>query len=623
MHFLLATKTYDDQDVRLDIRQLAGLANEHGHRITLLTFERQPPPDCPPLKIIACRKIGFALLDHWRFQRAFDQERTNGDYDATLAFDPVKSADFYLPRHLTTPQNLFESWRLMPALDWEFCRNQLASYFIHVTKSQGLNLQTKGGVPQPRLRQIDPEVPAECLPASQTITPEQLRQELGLSHQHVMVLQVADDWKRQGVDRSLAALSALHPSLVATSYFFLVSRHASQRKLERLAQRQGFPASHVINLGRQMPLPKLLVATDLLLHPARDEENGTMMLAALTAGVPVICTDSCGYSSFFHNTCCPVIPMPFHLVTLTDALEFTMLHLNTFKNLMPKEFKKLDLGHRTQQLLHLLESSPRLTNESLAPEELQRIISAHAQNCTGKKALKNERKRAISRVTCQGIRYLVKEFKRRAWWHLGSHARRTARGTAMLNLYTPQICGSFHDPENGSDYLVFHDCGDGSFFTCEYAQRPDAPELYQTCGKILAELHNAGIYHRDTKPANFVVNSHCQEECPVRVCLVDCDNVIRFDASFDLEPRVHNLAQFIAGTGKLARSDLRLWRQMIFAFCDGYRNHAHLTSETLAKLWKNVWQTMVRRQHIEFNLPDVVVEELGRPYTNQFDKRIR
>ena len=51
-----------------------------------------------------------------------------------------------------------------------------------------------------------------------------------------------------------------------------------------------------------------------------------MLTDALTAGVPVVCTDNCGYSIFLHKTCCPVIPAPYHLAAITDAISFAIVH---------------------------------------------------------------------------------------------------------------------------------------------------------------------------------------------------------------------------------------------------------------------------------------------------------
>ena len=600
MHFLLALTTYDDEDAVLDARQFALFARRHNHHVTLLTFEQTTPPGSHhAIKLLACARSRIPWLDNFRFQLAFDQARATGEYDATLAFAPVEGADFYLLRRFAAS----------PARLARLCHTQLHAYFTYVTYPQQLFLQRQGCVPRTRLLRIDPEYHEEYLPHHDHRGQFQLRHALNLNEKHLLVLQVADDWHRQGVDRSLAALAALPAALQNRCRFLLLGRRPSQRRLENLAERQGFSPARVLSLGQTKPLSQLLTIADVLIHPAREEETGTMLLDAITAGVPVVCTDSCGYSGFLQRTSCPVIPAPHHLSAIADALGFTLRHLNPIKTMMPIEFEQLGLRNRSAQLLHALETHAPLAIQPLALSDVCEIAALHLRNLADGQALKNERKRAASRVTYQGVRYIVKEFKRREWWHLGSCATRTELGTALLERYTPQVCGKYRDPNSGSEYLVFHDCGDGNFFQADYAQRADAPQLYATCGRLLAELHDAGLHHHDAKPANFVKNQFCQNECALTVCLVDCDNVTRSTLPLSQQVRAHNLAQFIAGTGKLARLDQTQWRRLVRAFCEGYNAAAQLPMGDLDQLWQRAWHIVDSHQHIEHTLPDIDLDE--------------
>ena len=591
---------------------LAALAHKRKHHVTLLTQEKAMPKSSHhALKVITCKSLGIGMLDDWLLRRAFRREMSTGKYDRSLSFSPVvEGADFYIPRRFRIHSGLDHLLR-RPVRLWQLCQTQIHSYFMYVTKPQEFSLQSMGGVPQARLVKIDPEIHEECLPRRDSRARDQLRLQLDLSEKHICIVQIADDWRLQGVDNSLAALAGLPNSIRAVCRYALISRDSSQRKLESLAERCGFSPRNVINLGTTLTLAEVLPAADLLLHPAREEEAGTMLLDAMASGTPVVCTDSCGYSIFLHKTCCPVIPTPYHAEAVTDALAFTILHLNTLKKLLPTEFVRLGLKNRYIQLLHAMETKPCLRPAALDQETARAIVQLHQKNLSdhSRAALKDEAKRAISRVTYNQTRYLVKEFKRRAWWHFGSQVKRTRQGTELLALYTPQVCGECHDDDTGSDYLIFPDCGDGNFFQPDYAFLENAPQLYAVCGRILAELHDAGIYHHDAKPANFVRNEFCKGPCPHEVCLVDCDNVTRSTPPLDAPLRIHNLAQFIAGTGKLARKDRVLWRSLISAFCEGYNRNAMLPVGDLDQLWQRVWRTIESQSHIEFTLPEDCLEE--------------
>ena len=43
-------------------------------------------------------------------------------------------------------------------------------------------------------------------------------------------------------------------------------------------------------------LPRLLGAADLLVHPARDENTGTVILESLLYGIPAVVSAECGYA---------------------------------------------------------------------------------------------------------------------------------------------------------------------------------------------------------------------------------------------------------------------------------------------------------------------------------------
>ena len=104
-------------------------------------------------------------------------------------------------------------------------------------------------------------------------------------------------------------------------------------------------------------------------------------------------------------------------------------------------------------------------------------------------------------------------------------------------------------------------------------------------------------------------NQFCQNECALTVCLVDCDNVTRSTLPLSQQVRAHNLAQFIAGTGKLARLDQTQWRRLVRAFCEGYNAAAQLPMGDLDQLWQRAWHIADSHQHIEHTLPDIELDE--------------
>lgn len=62
------------------------------------------------------------------------------------------------------------------------------------------------------------------------------------------------------------------------------------------------------------------------MHPAYNENTGTVLLEALVSGLPVMVTDVCGYAHYIKDADCgQVLPSPFQQKQLNQAL----LHILT------------------------------------------------------------------------------------------------------------------------------------------------------------------------------------------------------------------------------------------------------------------------------------------------------
>ncbi len=149
------------------------------------------------------------------------------------------------------------------------------------------------GTPLERLHVLPPGLRAEFLAAGATRAPE-LRAELGIPADARVLLAVGSDFARKGLDRTLAALAGFAPGLGARTW--LVVLGAGRRaRFERQARALGL-AARVRFVGGQGEVLGAYRAADLLLHPAREENTGTVLLEALSQGVPVVCSAECGFA---------------------------------------------------------------------------------------------------------------------------------------------------------------------------------------------------------------------------------------------------------------------------------------------------------------------------------------
>jgi UDP-glucose:(heptosyl)LPS alpha-1,3-glucosyltransferase len=74
-------------------------------------------------------------------------------------------------------------------------------------------------------------------------------------------------------------------------------------------------------LGVREDIPELMAAADLLVHPARTETTGTVILEALVNGLPVVASGICGYAEHVAQAKAGmVLPEPFAQASLIAAL---------------------------------------------------------------------------------------------------------------------------------------------------------------------------------------------------------------------------------------------------------------------------------------------------------------
>ena len=131
-------------------------------------------------------------------------------------------------------------------------------------------------------------------------------------------LAFAGDPKRKGLDRSVAALAAFPAAKLAIAGIENNSQPA--RQIKRWARKAGV-ADRLRFLGLREDIPELMAAADLLIHPARFDTTGTVILEAVVNGLPVITTPQCGYAAHVAAADAGrVLPEAFSLTDLTEAL---------------------------------------------------------------------------------------------------------------------------------------------------------------------------------------------------------------------------------------------------------------------------------------------------------------
>jgi UDP-glucose:(heptosyl)LPS alpha-1,3-glucosyltransferase len=185
------------------------------------------------------------------------------------------------------------------------------------------------GTPAGRIHFLPPNVSRDRMagPDSPQIR-QAARQEFGLTPDDKLLLQLGSGFRTKGLDRSIQALACLPHELRMRTRLYVVGADRKAGYV-RLARRLGV-AERVVFLGPRDDVPRILLAADLLVHPAYHENTGTVLLEALAAGLPVVASGVCGYAHYVEEAPAGwVIPEPFDQGlferTVRTALERTDL----------------------------------------------------------------------------------------------------------------------------------------------------------------------------------------------------------------------------------------------------------------------------------------------------------
>ena len=602
MRLLLESVKYPTPEESLAEEQLIRAAEQAGHAITLKRPGLRPSPT-----------DGFNSVISLRPRQ-----------ESTLQLELGRPNDL-----LDLPKNPFSRRFLRIAHDILFLDLSDGRRTFY-TQSKGLVasfdhgrlavLQHTYGVDASRCIQLTPPILlAKKLPKNteeRLLLRNQVRQKLHVIEASLVLLQRADDEVRHGVDRTLAACQNMPPEKRESLQLVVFAPRglSGLENVRATMNRMGMDTLRQLHVvGKEFPLEELMLAADILMHPVRVDDHPYILPEAMATGLPLICTADCVFHQLVNAAGLPVIPSsPFHNATLEDAFMLIQRELTHVTDDTVAAAQMLLGGNWADEAIAAATATPLANAQEDAPltqQEIQELVAAHHRLCDNGKALRNIGKRAVTRVAIRRtggytVSYIIKEYRKTPWWHLRSQSRRTKKGTALMKSFTPSCLAAYHSRSTGSDYLIFGDCGKGSFHPADYATRPDADKLFAGCGELLARLHAGGIYHKDAKAANYVANDYLQEECPYPVCLVDCDNVFAHPAPLSLRLRAHNVAQFLASNGRLAADDPALFYRMMGHFRTGYIQNSRMDREEAATLWRMAWQEAHYGKHIERNLPE-------------------
>ncbi len=175
--------------------------------------------------------------------------------------------------------------------------------------------------PSERLHMLPPGIARDRIaPDNAEQIGREFRREFGVADDEKLLLMVGSGFKTKGVDRSLDALAALPSELRSKTKLFVIGQDNPAAYLQQ-ARELGLEQQMRIFSGRD-DVPRFMLGADLLIHPARHENTGTVLVEAIVAGLPVLVSDVCGYAHYVADADMgSVLASPFEPLQLMRALQ--------------------------------------------------------------------------------------------------------------------------------------------------------------------------------------------------------------------------------------------------------------------------------------------------------------
>lgn len=353
-----------------DFMRIAQEAVNRGHAVHVLAEEWEG--DRPPqMDIRITGPQGFSNHRRSRnFHKNLLQFKQTLNPDATIGFNRIPDLDVYYAADVCFKDRGMQRsmfYRMLPRYR-HFAGFEAAIFDPHadtkillLAESQKVPFVRQYGTPNDRFFVLPPDIAPDRIVASYDRTARAgARASLGIGDEALLLLMLGSGFKAKGLDRALQAVAALPSDLRRRTQLFIAGQD-NPKPYGKLAQRLGV-AGQTKFLGGRDDVPVLLLAADLLIHPAYHENTGSVLLEAMASGLPVLATDVCGYAP--HITVAgagAVLPSPFNQESLNTELK-RMLRSDERSAWGEKGIsyiRSIDTSARVKQAVDVIEAQAR------------------------------------------------------------------------------------------------------------------------------------------------------------------------------------------------------------------------------------------------------------------------
>lgn len=280
-----------------------------GHSLEVLTLSwRAPLPTQFPVHILP--KRGFT--NHARAKHFSDDCARffkKNSFDLILGFNKMPGLDLYYAADgcLTFRMQKKPWWKKLTLRYWQYASLEKMVFqpgkktkIFCLCERQAFEYQTMYDTESPRIIILPPTLaPERQAPDAVLSAKQHARQAFKLDTNTLVLSFIATRFRSKGLDRVIKSLGHLPTSESARIQLWVIGDDDAKPYIE-LAKK--YKVSHCLQFfGGQSDIQPYLLASDGLVHPARVENTGTVLLEAMILGVPVLTIERCGYAEFIKD----------------------------------------------------------------------------------------------------------------------------------------------------------------------------------------------------------------------------------------------------------------------------------------------------------------------------------
>ncbi|HEX5803228.1 MAG TPA: glycosyltransferase family 4 protein [Azospira sp.] len=327
-------KYFPHGGLQRDFMRIALACQQRGHAIRVYTLEwRGEIPAGFELRVVPVKALTNARR-YAKFTEWVRRDLAQRPADRVVGFNKMPGLDVYFaadPCYEDKAQTLRNPLYRLSGRYRHFAGYERAVFapesrteILMISSLQQPLFVRHYGTPVARFHLLPPGIARDRrAPANAAEIRAAFRAEFDLADNDLLLVQIGSGFKTKGLDRSLQALAALPDELRGRTRLIAIGADEPSA-FRRMAASLGVAERVDILQGRD-DIPRFLLGADLLIHPAYNENTGTVLLEAVVAGLPVLTTAVCGYAHFIDEAAAGVVlPEPFAQAALNEALA-TML----------------------------------------------------------------------------------------------------------------------------------------------------------------------------------------------------------------------------------------------------------------------------------------------------------